>query len=46
LFAIVLVLLGLPLYWLSWLMRPAKKGPLDLGLPQPPPTPSGKPGWR
>jgi len=51
LFAVVIVLLGLPLYWLSSLISgtPRSEGPLDLGLPASKapdmPTPGPK-GWR
>jgi hypothetical protein len=52
--AVLLVILGVPLYWLSCLITPTptKKGPIDLGLPprQPPPPPVGpspvEKGWR
>jgi basic amino acid/polyamine antiporter, APA family len=33
LFALVIVLLGLPLYWFSRLISPRPDGPLDIGLP-------------
>jgi amino acid transporter len=50
LFAFVIVLLGLPLFWISSLISgaPRRDGPLDLGLPsaKPPPEPLTSPGQR
>jgi amino acid transporter len=50
LFAVVIVLLGLPLYWLSTLISgPRNEGPLELGLPasQPPEVQAPRQkGWR